>query len=104
MKILSYGQSRQRRLLLKAGFAATTLASTQSMSAIVSHQWERASAEGLGIAPDLPERLAQGVKSGALANLHGVAIVRRGKLAVESYFTGQDERWGTPLGTVAFNT
>jgi CubicO group peptidase (beta-lactamase class C family) len=103
MKILSYEQSRQRRLLLQAGVATTAFASTLSMSASVSHQWERASSESVGIAPDLPERLAQGVKSGALANLHGVAIIRQGKLAVESYFTGPDERWGRSLGTVAFN-
>jgi CubicO group peptidase (beta-lactamase class C family) len=103
MKILSHEQHRQRRLILKAGAATAAFSSVQSMGSTVSSQWERASPESAGIAPDLPERLAQGVKSGALANLHGVTIVRRGKLVLESYFTGQDERWGTPLGTVAFN-
>ena len=103
MKILSHEQYRQRRLILKTGVATAVFSSMQSMSSTVSSQWERASLEDMGITPDLPERLAQGVKSGALANLHGVAIVRRGKLVLESYFTGQDERWGTPLGTVAFN-
>jgi CubicO group peptidase (beta-lactamase class C family) len=103
MKILSHEQYRQRRLILKTGVATAAFSSMQSMSSTVSSQWERASPEGMGIAPDLPERLAQGVKSGALANLHGVAMVRRGKLVLESYFTGQDERWGAPLGTVAFN-
>jgi CubicO group peptidase (beta-lactamase class C family) len=103
MKILNHEQYRQRRLILKAGAATAAFSSMQSMGSTVSSQWETASLEGMGIAPDLPERLAQGVKSGSLANLHGVTIVRRGKLVLESYFTGLDERWGTPLGPVAFN-
>lgn len=75
----------------------------KSWSAGISPQWERASPDAAGIAPDLPARLDQGVKSGALSNLHAVIVARRGKLVVESYFTGHDERWGAPLGTVVFN-
>ncbi|RZL86044.1 MAG: class C beta-lactamase-related serine hydrolase [Variovorax sp.] len=65
--------------------------------------WKRASPESGGTAPDLSARLDEGVKSGELANLHAVFVVRRGKLAFERYFKGQDERWGTSLGTVEFN-
>jgi CubicO group peptidase (beta-lactamase class C family) len=34
-------------------------------------------------------------------NIHAVLVVRRGQLAFEQYFTGPDERWAAPLGTVA---
>lgn len=32
------------------------------------------------------------VRSGALANIHSVLVVRRGKLVFEQYFSGKDER------------
>ncbi len=58
---------------------------------------------GTGLAEDLGERLDQGVQSGELANLHAVVVMRHGRLALERYFEGEDERWGEPLGKVAFN-
>lgn len=33
-------------------------------------------------------------------NIHAVVVARRGKLVMERYFTGADERWGTQLGDV----
>ncbi len=56
-----------------------------------------------GLAEDLGERLDQGVKSGGLVNLHAVVVMRHGRLALERYFEGEDERWGEPLGKVAFH-
>jgi CubicO group peptidase (beta-lactamase class C family) len=35
-------------------------------------------------------------------NVHSVLVVRRGRLAVERYFAGEDQRWGRPLGRVEF--
>jgi len=35
-------------------------------------------------------------------NIHAVVVVRHGKLVMERYFSGPDERWGRPLGTVQF--
>lgn len=35
-------------------------------------------------------------------NIHAVVVVRRGKLVMERYFIGRDERWGTPLGEVKY--
>src|SRR5262249_19319364 len=55
-----------------------------------------------GFAPDLGERLGKAVRGGELANLHAVVIARHGKLVLERYFEGKDERWGEPLGTVRF--
>ena len=36
------------------------------------------------------------------ANIHAVVVARAGKLVMERYYTGPDERWGTPIGTVAY--
>src|SRR5437899_7061125 len=36
------------------------------------------------------------------ANIHAVVVVRNGKLVMERYFEGEDERWGDTLGRVAF--
>jgi CubicO group peptidase (beta-lactamase class C family) len=42
------------------------------------------------------------VRSGELASIHSVVVVRRGKLIFEQYFPGKDERWGKALGIVDF--
>ena len=55
-----------------------------------------------GFAPDLGERLDAGVRDGRFANLHAVLVLRGGRLVLERYYEGQDERWGRPLGRVAF--
>lgn len=36
------------------------------------------------------------------ANIHAVVVVRNGKLVMERYFAGEDERWGDELGRVTF--
>lgn len=92
--------SRTRRSVLSA---AAALACMPAMGAMASPDWPRTDAEAAGFAPDLSARLDQGVKSGELGNLHAVVIVRKGALVFERYFEGPDERWGEPLGTVAFD-
>jgi CubicO group peptidase (beta-lactamase class C family) len=37
------------------------------------------------------------------ANAHAVLVLRRGQLVYEKYFTGEDQRWGAPLGKVAYD-
>jgi CubicO group peptidase (beta-lactamase class C family) len=39
----------------------------------------------------------------AEADAHAVLVLRHGRLVYEKYFTGQDYRWGDPLGTVTFD-
>ena len=51
---------------------------------------------------DLPEKLDAGVRSGLLRDLHSLLVWRSGSIAVERYYTGVDEAWGRPLGTVTF--
>src|ERR1700751_2659329 len=36
------------------------------------------------------------------ANIHAVVVVRNGKLAMERYYAGEDERWGDKLGRVTY--
>lgn len=64
--------------------------------------WQTTSPAAAGFAPDLAERLDAAVKRGELANLHAVIVVRRGKLVLERYFAGRDDRRGAPLGVVTF--
>jgi CubicO group peptidase (beta-lactamase class C family) len=56
-----------------------------------------------GLDPQLGARLDEAVRKGALHNLHAVLVARAGRLAVERYYEGRDERWGMPLGTVKFD-
>lgn len=51
---------------------------------------------------DLPEKLDAGVRSGLLLDVHSVLVWRSGGIALERYYTGVDEAWGRPLGTVTF--
>jgi CubicO group peptidase (beta-lactamase class C family) len=90
-----------RRALLGAAGSVAVLAHPSLRAAAAA--WPRDRVTDAGVAPDLGERLDRGVQSGELANLHAVFIARHGKLALERYYTGADERWGTPVGTVAFN-
>ena len=64
--------------------------------------WTRVSPQDAGIAPDVDERLDAGLHAGQIPKLHGVVVVRFGKLVFERYLTGPDESWGSPLGRIAF--
>ena len=101
-----HGQQRtrflDRRSLLAAATGTVALAAAKPIQAAIL-SWEREAPEALGVSNDLGSRLDEGVKSGELDNLHAVFVVRRGKVALERYYRGRDERWGTPLGTVAFS-
>lgn len=64
--------------------------------------WEQVAPADAGFVLDLAKRLDRLADDEAYENLHGVVIVRGGKLVAERYFDGPDERWGDPLGTVHF--
>jgi CubicO group peptidase (beta-lactamase class C family) len=92
-----------RRLLLRAGSALGALSCMKSTAQTIRFEWDRIDPEAAGFARELPEQLDQGVANGSLIGLHAVIIVRRGKLVVERYYNGNDERWGEPLREVKFN-
>lgn len=66
-----------------------------------SFSWQFATPQDAGFAPDLSEKIDFGMRSGLLPNLHSIVIARHGKIAVERYYTGNDQNWGAPLGEVA---
>jgi CubicO group peptidase (beta-lactamase class C family) len=55
-----------------------------------------------GFAPDLEARLDTAVADKRVWNLHGIVVVRDGRLVLERYFEGEDNARGRPLGKVAF--
>lgn len=86
------GFRTDRRRWLQTGAALATLGCTACAS--VGQGGAFSTGTGTGLAEDLGERLDQGVQSGELANLHAVVVMRHGRLALERYFEGEDERWG----------
>src|SRR5437762_1636060 len=90
-----------RRAVL-AGGGALLLAGWTGPLAAAPFQWRKAAPADAGLAPDIEARLDRLVTDKRAWGLHGVVIVRGGKLVLERYFEGEDERWGKPLGRVAF--
>jgi CubicO group peptidase (beta-lactamase class C family) len=62
--------------------------------------WPIASPREVGLAGDIGGRLETLFARGEFAGLHGLLLVRRGALALERYFEGEDEIWGKPRGMV----
>lgn len=59
--------------------------------------WATAAPADVGLAPELGARLDRAAARGELPGLHGFLAVRHGRLAVERYYPGADQHWGTPL-------
>jgi CubicO group peptidase (beta-lactamase class C family) len=55
-----------------------------------------------GFAPDLAELLVEVLSAGRAPHLHGLVVLRHGRLVFEHYGAGQDVSWGQPLGAVTF--
>ena len=72
------------------------------VSVSFAQNWTTAVPADGGFAPDVVTRLDQAFDRGDLPNLHAVLVARHGKLVVERYYSGPDEAWGRPLGTVSF--
>lgn len=78
------------------------LFSPNSAYAGLPHDWQHVSPAEAGFSPDVGEKLDDAVRRNELVNLHAVVVVRDGKLVLERYYEGSDERRGRPLGTVKF--
>jgi CubicO group peptidase (beta-lactamase class C family) len=55
-----------------------------------------------GFTSDLDALLDKAIAEKRVWNLHGVVIVRQGRLVLERYFEGDDNARGQPLGKIAF--
>ncbi|MGC1504395.1 MAG: serine hydrolase [Sulfitobacter sp.] len=49
----------------------------------------------------MQERMNSAIEANDLTGLHSTVVMLGGELIAEAYFSGEDERWGTPIGVVA---
>ena len=78
----------RRKLLV----GATALAGYSALArAAAPYEWQTISPAEAGFVPGFGERLDQFIQSGQAPNIHSVIIVRRGKVAFENYFEGEDQ-------------
>jgi CubicO group peptidase (beta-lactamase class C family) len=63
--------------------------------------WEVAEPESAGLSRGPLEAMIKWLDGFEEANIHGVVVVRGGRLLFEHYRTGEDQCWGEPLGKVA---
>jgi CubicO group peptidase (beta-lactamase class C family) len=92
-----------RKLLLWLCLVAPLPAAAQlgcDMPAELNDGWTRATPAQVGIDADRLCRIDRFLERFPQHNIHSVLVARRGKLVMDRYFTGTDERWGSPLGKV----
>ena len=89
-----------RRLSLLGG--ALIVVSYNQVDLASADDWQSIAPADAGFAPNVGELLDKAVGRGDLPNLHAVVVARHGKLVLERYYEGRDERLGGPLGTVTF--
>ncbi len=70
--------------------------------AALADGWTITAQADLGLDPAKLCELDAFIAQWPQANIHTVVVVRKGKLAMERYFSGADERWGSSLGTVQY--
>ena len=78
------------------------IASLGSCQTPPTDDWPSATLAEAGFAPNLGDQLDTSARNGRFENLHAVLVVRGGKLVLERYYQGEDERWGRPRGRAAF--
>src|SRR5437867_4280208 len=95
----------RRKLLV----GATALAGYSALArAATPYEWQTMSPAEAGFVTGFGWRLNQFILTGNAPNVHGVIIMRRGKLVLESYFEGddqvRDENGRAHFERVAFST
>jgi hypothetical protein len=91
-----------RREIL-AGTGAIFMGQSMRRTVAAATPWLSISPNEAGFTSDLEARLDEAITDKRVWNLHGVVIVRQGRLILERYFEGDDNARGTPLGGVVFN-
>ncbi|MGI9498864.1 MAG: serine hydrolase domain-containing protein [Geminicoccaceae bacterium] len=89
-----------RQWLIVGSFALSL--SSSIADADPTHGWQRVAPSDAGFSPMIGEELDRAAQKEKFAGLHAVVVVRAGRLVLERYCEGPDERWGKPLGTVVF--
>ena len=87
-----------RRILPAFGLAVLL-----SPAVLAQNSLPTAEPRDVGLDPEVLERMAVRIRSSSEINIHSVLVVKNGKLVFEEYFSGEDEDWGSRLGTVDFD-
>jgi CubicO group peptidase (beta-lactamase class C family) len=85
-----------------SAYASAPAAALCGSATVLPDGWATATPESVGFEPRQLCALGDAVRHGRLRNLHGVVVVRQGRLVFEQYFTGPDQHWGSPVGDVTF--
>jgi CubicO group peptidase (beta-lactamase class C family) len=95
-------EHNRRQILLGAG--AAIMAQRAGEVSAAPPEWVSIVPTEAGFAPDLDARLDRAVADKRAWGLHGIVVVRGGRLVLERYFEGLDDTWGRDLGRVAFKS
>jgi CubicO group peptidase (beta-lactamase class C family) len=90
-----------RRAFITAAGVALMVRPAAAQTA--ARSWQRITLAEAGFAPGTSERIEKAFAAGELKGLHGLVVLRHGKIALEHYFVGADESWGDDLGVVTFD-
>jgi CubicO group peptidase (beta-lactamase class C family) len=89
--------------LIPALLLALWIPALSVADAVAPPAWETATPEAVGLDGAKLAALTADMLAGKYSNIHSLLVVRHGKLALEQYFSGSDERRGQPLGKVQFD-
>ena len=92
-----------RRLMVALLFAFAWVPVSASDSVASLHDWEVVVPDSIGLDGAQLSELINDIRANKYLNIHSLLVIRHGKLAVEEYFAGNDERRGEPIGVVQFN-
>lgn len=71
----------------------------QTSSTAGLDDWPIGNPEAVGFDAAALDELVEDIEAGEFPNTHALLIEHDGLLVLERYFSGSDERWGTPLGS-----
>jgi len=94
-----------RCVFLSTLFSLACMISTMrpAQSGTGSSDWVTVAPSSVGLHAPRLESLTRDIRAGKYSNIHSLLVVRHGKLAVEQYFVGNDERRGEPIGKIRFD-
>lgn len=92
------------RRQIMAGAGGLLVGQMTGLGLAASADWQPISFRDAGFDDDLPDRLEKAIADKRVWNLHGIVVVRHGRLVFERYFEGQDTARGSrPIGKVSFH-
>jgi len=89
-------------ILLLVVVPSTASAADCGAPAAMADGWTIARPEDAGIDPGKLCELDKFLEQWPQRNIHAVVVARRGRLVMERYYSGADERWGDKIGVIQF--